>query len=542
MDEEERTRLAAKYDGSALALPKLDRAFHLSPTRATWVLCLLGFLFLLSTIRVPLQRSDDIYFYVGAVSLAHGQGYADVSRPDAPPLLKYPPIRSIVQVPFIPLLTENIRPLRLIGMAGLVAMLLLSFRLLAPRFGPQKSLLVVGMSLINPTNVRAVNFEGSGTILVLLYALVFLIVDRIKITAERSVPNGAMTGLVFSLCFYTHRMGILLIIVALLYIWFTKRRKTAIVAAIATACLCAPWLVRSYHYSGHWISPEYEAEFSGRIQADGVGDSFAVATLRHLANGLRDFPMEFGYGLFPWWRASGGAPWPWLESTGLVWAAKGVSWLLSAIMVFGWWKSLRRNPTFVEWFFPAHVLLMMTFFVGFQYFSMFYPWLFLWLWRGASELSRGRLTTRNAAIGAAILCAVALAKDVKAFWLLPSSLQDRDLRWSWVAKIVPENEAVYYEGLDNYAWAPLRWFDSRRMAVGFPPERAEDTLSQTTVRWLSVSSVGPTAALARARGWQTVVSEIGQLPTAAQLPSDLSDAQRNFQRMQAPPQTLFRRP
>ena len=115
-----------------------------------------------------------------------------------------------------------------------------------------------------------------------------------------------------------------------------------------------------------------------------------------------------------------------------------------------------------------------------------------------------------------------------------------DQRWAWVEPLVPEGEAVYYESLENYAWAPLRWFDTGRMAVGLPSDQVKSPSPE--MRWLCVPTDGASAVALRRRGWKKMVQEQGRLPQASEFPMELSDAQRLFLQRQAPAQTLFHRP
>ena len=543
MDEEERAQLAAKYERSALALPPLRIPRNkLSPRAQLILLCAASFLFLLSTIRIPLQRCDDIYFFVGAKSIAAGKGFSDISRPESPPQLKYPPIRAYLQVPLLALTENTIRPLRVVGMAAIVSSLALIYPMLVTRIGHRASMWCLALTVFNPVMVRSANFEGAN-VLGLLWGLTFLLVAR-AVQRPDDMRSGAWAGVAIALCFYTHRMGTLLLPLAFAYLFLVKRRRAAWATLIVSAALCIPWQVRGYLYSGHWISPEYEMEFGDRIRGDAPADSFVVATVKHLAINAATFPEQVGYGIFPWWKASGGAPWQFLEKTGLAWVARGFAWFLSGAIMVGYLRTFRRDATFVEYFFVPQTLLLLSFFVGFGYYLMILPWFFLWLWRGLQPMIARAGVTRLAAAGATLLLLTALAKDIKAFWLVPFSWEDRDPRWAWIAQAVPPEESVCYEGLQNYMMAPLRWYDTRRMAVGASESEIarEAATPSGKWRWISVPTDGPSARLLAAGGWKAVVREQGRLPTIEELGSDMLDSQKQFLLGQAPPQTLYRAP
>ncbi len=535
LSDDERARLAAKYESPAWK-PTLPRHPLLTNPRAgVWAATLLTFVWLLLTIRIPLQRCDDIYFFVGAKSMASGQGFSDISRPEKKPQLKYPPLRAVLQLPFLPFLKENIRPLRITGMLCLALMLPLAYGLLAPRAGHRAALWALLLSGLSPMVARLANFEGSFLVVALLWVGVFWLVERVR-TSSREVVYGIALGVVLALGFYAHRMALILIPSATLYLFLLKKRRAALIALGVSAALALPWLWRSYALSGHWISPDYEAEIVGR-------QSVSRSTFSYMLGQIGVFPGEVGYGLFPWWKASGGATWPFLTSLGLGWLGPVSAWLTSGLMLLGWARSLKESGrTFVEWFFPLQTLMLLAFFVGFQYYAVLYPWLFFWLFRGVQTLGAGRVPRTALAAGATLLLACALAKDIKAFLLFPATFTDKDSRWSWVRGVVPPGATVYYLDLENYAFAPLRWFDTERMAVGVTERELSELIArpEKTKSWISLPKSHALTGQLKDLGWKKIAWESFSEPPPDQI-LELSDAQRNFLRRRESPQALWHR-
>lgn len=536
MDAAERARLEAKYAAPAFSAPRLTRRWLRDPRVGLLLVCLGAFLFHLSTGRIAMQRCDDFYIVVGARSLASGRGYRDISRPDAPPLLKYPPLRSLVLAPFVGLVDETIRPLRLLSMLFFTAGLPLAYLLLRPRIGHRAGLLCILLAALNPNAIRLLNLEGCLGLLFLLWLATFLALERSDTwPAGRA---GLAIGGLLTLCFYTHRMGLVLAAGAGAYLLWRRRWLAALIALGLAALLSAPWMARSYRYSGHWISHEYESEISDKNQA-GVAP--------HVWENLIEAPDRIGYGLLPWYRASGGAPWPALVRGKLTWVGPAGAWLLTGLTLLGWAALLRRERRFSEAFFPLQTLMLLLFFVGFQYYLMFYPLLPAWLWRGMQVLGRRwspAWRRRIAWAGWSLLLLVSLAKDIRAFWLYPTG-PDRDLRWRWIPQVVPPGEAVYYQGLENYAFAPLRWFDTGRTALGITDDeiRRAPEKPSSPIRYVCVARQSPLGAELKARGWRLVAYEDRPVATLApERLAALSDAQRNFLRLQDPPQALWVRP
>jgi hypothetical protein len=249
-------------------------------------------------------------------------------------------------------------------------------------------------------------------------------------------------------------------------------------------------------------------------------------------------PSEIGYGLFPWWKGSGGAPWQFLSRFHLDFIGPLSDYAVGLLTLYGFVQQFRKHRSVAELHFVAHCLMLAVFFVAFQYLIVFIPYFYLWLFTALQPLPK----LRRAAL--ILLLLPGMAKSVVAFWLFPTTPVDRDARWGWVTVVVPQDEAVHYLGLENYAFAPLRWFDTRRMALGVTEEelrRALDSEKPGPIRWLSLPQDHALNAALKAHGWKRMAHERFQVPPQ-EFAATLSDAQRNFLRLREGPQTLWKRP
>lgn len=542
MDDAERAALRAKYERVTPSLPSWAR---LSPRGELGVVCALILVGLLFSLRMPLQRSDDFYKVIGAMSLAAGQGYCDISRPDAPFLTKYPPLGALLMAPFIGLVGDSLRPLRLLSIFSYLASVPLLYRLLKGRAGHRGALALLLLAGLNPITLRGLNFEGNAGLMNLTVIGVIALLEDAR--SRFALRHALGVSVLLALYFYLHRMGIVLALAVPLYVFFVLReRRLALVTAAVTLVLVFPWLWRSYWLTGHWISPEYEAEIQARA-AGGASVRARVegSPLAHLWTELKVLPSELGYGLFPWSHASGGQFWPFLVQLKLTWVAVLGEWLITGLLVLGWASAFFSKRTFLEYYLVVHTLMLLVFFVGFHYYFAFLPWLYLYVAQAAKRLlARARPTARSRILAACfcLVLLVNLGKDAKAFWLFPMSWQDRDLRWAWVASIVPKQEAVYYLGLSNYALSQLRFFDSRRMAVGLTEEELERVLDDpaSSVHWLCLAKVSPYGAQLKAKGWEPVAVEPDfTLPPVRSSTEELSKAQQAYRAMIEPPQALW---
>ncbi len=540
MDDAQRAALRAKYESPtpSFALPPGLR----SPWAGLWAVILVLALAYLLSLRMSLQRCDDFFKVIGAWSLASGKGYSDISRPDAPFLTKYPPLASLALVPFMELVGEHLRPLRLLSMLAYLASVPLMYRLLLPRAGHRRTLLVLLLAGLNPLTLRGLNFEGGLGLMVLCFVGTVALIEAP--TTQRG-RNGVVLGILLALCFYCHRIGIVLGGGSLLYLWFVSReRRLALQAGAIFGLFAFPWLLRSYLISGHWISPEYENEIGSMNNGAATRTPGPLGAILHIFSELGKLPGELGYRLFPWSRASGGEPWPFLKGLGLTWVASLSEWLVTVLVVVGWGKSLQARRL-SDIYLILHTLMLLAFFFGLQYFLPFFAWLYLFLADGATKLL-SRLWSKTAKLGYLAILLILLAKDAKAFWLMPFSLTDRDMRWAWISQTVPTNEAVYYLGLDNYSFSQLRYFDSGfRMAVGLTEKELDAFIiaPPPQAHWLCLPRSSPWSERLAKAGWKPIIAEPDNLiPDASRInDAELSAAQRSFIASIAPPQGLWER-
>jgi hypothetical protein len=235
LSDDERAQLEARYQSTTWKPKPITAPPFLKNVRiGLWAVLLLIFGWLLSTTRVPMQRCDDIYVYVGASSIVSGQGFTDITRPDKPPLLKYPPLRSLLQVPLLPLLKDNIRPLRHLSIFCFGMGLWVLYPVLRRQLSHRQALFVLLATGFNPATVRVANFEGNAGITFLLWILAYRLTDRFAEKQSAPLTSGAILGGLLTLCFYCHRMAFSLIPVALLSLFWRKQQKLALVAGAVT--------------------------------------------------------------------------------------------------------------------------------------------------------------------------------------------------------------------------------------------------------------------------------------------------------------------
>jgi hypothetical protein len=452
---------------------------------------LLAMVFQLLFINYPISRSDNIYSLMGAWSLWQGWGYSDISTPLHAPLLKYPPLISWPMVPWAAAFGPGLKWYRLSNVLLVPIELIVVFLLLEPRF-KRGALLVIALLGIHFMSLWGHFVFGTTFYALAVWMSIYAILklDALKsasaVGQEGRFQKRALwwsMGLSLSLAigFYSHRMALALIATAGIYLWFKHSPGRALTVMGLCFMLCAPWLVRSYSYSGKWLSPEYEGEVHGRFLSAAPEASLPVAAVYYFAEQARQLPPNFAIAMLPWnelnlARHLGSLRIP-LQVTTIG--------IVTFFLVLGWILSWREEFSFAEWYVAVHLLMVCLFIANVAYFLVLFPFLMWYLVRGMKwtgskiGLSPSSLS-RVLVVGAAVQFSVLLVRDKVYFdqmgW---PGTNERDPRWNWVQDIVPRGKTVFWLGLPAYAWAPWRFFDSGRYALGEPNVFAGYSTSNT---------------------------------------------------------------
>lgn len=548
--------------------------------------------------RYPMPRADDIYNAVGAVALARGQGFADISRPESPLMTKYGPLSALTFVPFVPAVGENWRSFRWVGIVCLIAAMPLLYTLLRRRASPRCALTCLVLYLVNPLTIGNLSMMGNVGITMGLAAGLYLLAERfpfgqkaaLALKRKPSVSTGqepdsspgretdavsppvrsaplwilAMT-VIAALLFYAHKTGLVACAALASYLFCIKqRRATAALVLCGALLLCFPWLLRSRLATGNWISRDYEAEIAGLAGSEKSAPDF-LAWPAHMAANLSEVPIEIGHALFPVLKTNTGVYRTRDEGTTIQFFGgsklQSIStvllWTLFSLTAWGWMLVWRETRGFVEWHLPWFLLTLLAFFVGVQYLVAFLPFFYLYLWRGIEQavvqVSRRWSNPAPAqttivpvlrhlsVVGVWILLLALLTKDLVVFWGRQSDTGDRDPRWAWVAANVPETETVYWLGLTNYAYGPWRFYDSGRKAVGVTAQEVEHL--PANARFVALPVEDTHEALLQKMGFKPVSEEPASVKpyVRPEVLTRLHPSQQAWYNSLPPPQRLWQR-
>lgn len=497
---------------------------------------LLAMVFQLLLINYPINRSDNIYSLVGAWSLLQGMGYSDISTPAHAPLLKYPPLISWPMVPWAAIFGDHLKWYRLANVLLVPVELLFVFLLLKPRIR-RGALVVVALLGIHFMSLWGHFVFGTTFYALAVWMSIYAVVKLDALNSASSVDKKRtlwwVVGLSVALAitFYSHRMGLALIATTGLYLWFKHSPRRALAVLGLCFILCAPWLIRSHSYSGKWLSPEYEGEVHARFQSAAPQASLPVATGYYFAEQVRQLPQNFTTSIVPWNELNAAHHLGPLRSP--LHAATVA--IVTLLLILGYTLSLRKDASFAEWYVIAHLLMVCFFIANVGYFLVLFPFLMVYLVRGVNwigsriGLSPSRLK-QVLVVGAAMQFSILLVRDKVYFdnigW--PGTSQ-RDPRWNWVQDVVPSDKAVFWMGLSSYAWAPWRFFDSNRYALGEPNTFGRTSINSSTFFDSKHPPCDFVAAPNSRRDWQGRLRQLGWRPIYRESP-DRSDAVTLFTR------------
>jgi hypothetical protein len=567
-EELERAERAKKYERGAFSLsPRVSsdkRASLLDALPASWrqyphfglivLLVLAAAFYLFIAFRYPIQRSDDVYYWVGAKSLAMGKGYADITRPDMPLLTKYAPLASLTQAPFTGLAGFDIAKLRLVGIFYLLLTTVLAYIVLLERCSKRTALFCLALFLLHQTPIQMICLQGNQAVGIgIVWAIWWLVETRFKsLTTGKFAP---LLGIFLGISFYYHRSYIAIALATFLFLALARRWRDLIVALGIYAGMAFPWMWRSYTHTGHWMSPEYESEIQGRIREatlSGPVNSPLQATVEHMLVNLKDVPFEIGHRLFPWSRPTFGNTWPFLENNHLGWLGTVSIYGVFLLVLLGLMSEMRQRSkekppvAFTEICLLGLCGTLLVFFFSMNYLLAFLPWLYLYLLRGTQHiLSLMRLRKSQSTIvlcGWVIVALVLLGKNAVVYVLPRGGTVAQNIRWQWVMRYVPSGETVYYENLDNYAMAQWRYIDTERYAIGLTTAQIQTQLAEnpSPLRYLSVAQGSPLEPLLQKNGW-TPRAEEPHFDKQAFLQSQnfMTPAQRDYIAQMEPPQRFW---
>jgi len=528
------------------------------------LLCVGTLAFYVACLDYGMFRCDNIYHLLGAWGLATGRGYVDVSRPDMPPLLKYPPGYAVAIAPFVGLVGDHLKWLRLVTLVPFVATVPLVYRLLRPRTSHTAALLITALYAVYPGNVWSVYLLGGFPYQVALFPALLVAGHRPK---EKHYQRWwpVLLAPLLALAFYVHRISLCLFVAVFTFLLWRREWRCVGIGLGLMTLLVFPYLWPSWTRGG-LISPDYEAEIGSfwrnemRLSSGGWVEkppglrptgTLPLDMARHVVANLRDVPDAVGHAMVP---LAGSRHFDRLVARWhLQPLVSGGLLLVAALSLLGWLVEWRRRKALPEWYGLLHTLTISAFFVQPGYFGALLPWLWLYLLRGTQTALAAlsstinhrpstidhRLSTINhqpstishqpsiwlyllrgmqtalarfckpvvqvqwVRAGGFLLLLILLGR-CKVYWdsrSWPLS-SDRDPRWGWVAQVVQEGEAVYWYGLDNYAWAGWRFFDTGRQAVG--------VTEQNVARWLEKREPPPAyLAVPRDDTWAPRLSEAG---------------------------------
>lgn len=224
------------------------------------LLVLLGMLLAKYTFNVNADLNGDNYnYYIYATSLAQGQGYCDLSKPNLDPTNNFPPGYPLIMTP-LRLVTDSIVAQKVLNEGLLIVGILLAYLTLL-RLGMRRSyafaLAGAGMACPRVFHFSTMMMSESSffmTSMLVMYALVRMH-DETKMEGKAWAPSKIkpilsdpwlyvmLSALVLN--YHIRTQGLALVAAVFCFLFVCRRWYTFAASAVAFVLGCLPWMIRN---------------------------------------------------------------------------------------------------------------------------------------------------------------------------------------------------------------------------------------------------------------------------------------------------------
>ena len=366
-------------------------------------------LYVLRLDRVVGMVVDDAWYVLLGRALAEGRGYEMVNAPLAGILPGYPPgFPAVLSLVFSasPEFPENVWLLKSLSVAAMLGVALLSYSYFSRFRGLPRP--VAALAAVGVASTPAFVFLATSTVMsecVFTLAQLGAVIAAHRCVDEQSPRWAMVAGLLAAAAMLVRSVGIG--VVAAVFLWFVKERqfKRALVFAGVVAILAGPWLVYSRahaptaeHQRIHRGSLVYSygEQFWMRWAGSATSGRVTAADLpERVVTNLIDIGGRSTGGIFapvllrPSYESgeevvslAGRVSWTFVGIGGLP-ANMAVSFLLSAIVAWGFIRTVRERATAAELLVPISLLITVLWpFWSFRFVVPLTPFLYLYFVKG----------------------------------------------------------------------------------------------------------------------------------------------------------------
>ncbi len=296
-------RLGGGWQSVRLLSAVLRRSELLGP----WVLlCLVLTLVALlahPTIDREISFYDEGVYIATAKSIASGLGYRNISLPDSPPQVKYPPLWPLLLSGVWRLFPDF--PANLVLMKSLVLMMALVFLVAtylclrtALALGALESVAVVAVVGFNPLFLRYAT-RLSSEIPFGLLSMLAVYSYHVFLDERRPIHLG-ITAACALLAFLTHSIGIALLGAISVAMLLERQYRRALTFSALSAVVVIPWFAWSWSATSAYNAypPEIGANYRGYLADIFLRDWTAL--LGYLPVNLNSLVASWNLFVFPW--------------------------------------------------------------------------------------------------------------------------------------------------------------------------------------------------------------------------------------------------
>ncbi|MFH1225444.1 MAG: glycosyltransferase family 39 protein [Candidatus Diapherotrites archaeon] len=187
-----------------------------------------------------IEGGDSTKYAVGALALAQGKGYADISVPVPAPFTYYPPLTSLLMAPFA-FFGYNALALKIPALLASALSVIVAGMLFRRFFGPRLSLMLAAVfAFCLPVLWYSHKALSDAPFVLLSLLAVFFATEHVRLNSRLS---AALAVVFTALSCLTRVAGLALIPALPIFLSLRGRPKAGIAFSLAALLLISPWLI-----------------------------------------------------------------------------------------------------------------------------------------------------------------------------------------------------------------------------------------------------------------------------------------------------------
>jgi 4-amino-4-deoxy-L-arabinose transferase-like glycosyltransferase len=264
---------ASRHDGDSQPLTPQNESGHTETpvSRTTRLQRILVGIVIVSALLLYVARLehfqlgtflDEGNYIVTARSIASGQGYSQISHPDAPPESKYPPGFPVILSPLALLFPDSLTALRIPALLFTLASLPVWFAVLRRRLPFPLAILAILAVATNHYVVLHSAAVMSEAAFLFFSGLLFMVVDRLPDRSRSTFAKGFAISAILVILYFLRTIGVVFVPATVIYLLLRRQFRLAGLVVCLFAIPFAAWGYRNITVTQSLVAPSYAQELT----------------------------------------------------------------------------------------------------------------------------------------------------------------------------------------------------------------------------------------------------------------------------------------